>query len=54
MTNYYNCPNCEQEIEVLATDKEVECSRCDKVFIVDHDAEFENGVWKDLTSLYPK
>jgi endogenous inhibitor of DNA gyrase (YacG/DUF329 family) len=47
----YDCPRCGREIEVEPGDKLLFCPDCGKLLEVDHDAEFVDGSWRDLTKL---
>lgn len=53
-TNFAECQQCGTEIEYApAEDVDVQCSHCMAKYIVNIDAEFVDGRWKDLTKLYP-
>ncbi len=48
----YECPKCGEWIEILpTTEKEFKCPWCNEVLRLDADAEFENGMWRDLSKL---
>lgn len=53
--NTYSCPICSDDVSVARpiADKFVICTGCGSKLSVDVDAEFENGMWHDLTSLSP-
>lgn len=51
MTKEYPCPYCEDEIIVDGNDTEVTCKSCGINIRISYDAEFIDGVWKDLTTL---
>ena len=48
----YECPKCEEWVEILPTTGEnLECPWCKVKLRLDTDAEFENGMWHDLSKL---
>jgi len=51
-TNFAECQRCGTEIEYTPVeDVDTECSYCRAKYIVNIDAEFVDGRWKDLTKL---
>lgn len=50
--NYYECPECGDDVLVHEEDKTVVCNECHTELGVDRDAEYDNERWKDLTHLY--
>jgi len=57
MSKEYDCPNCGTPIsipeECLTTvDDTCQCSECGSRFVIGYDADFVDGVWRDLTKLY--
>ena len=52
MTKEYPCPNCEDEVELDGNVTELTCKSCGQQIKVDYDAEFDNGMWHDMTKLY--
>lgn len=53
MNTFHECPNCDGEIAIDydVSPKRVACPACKSSFRVDYDADFEDGRWKDRTSL---
>jgi hypothetical protein len=51
---WQECSTCGEEIDTADHDEnyEVECS-CGKRFRVDPDAEFDDGMWRDRTKIFP-
>lgn len=54
----YHCPDCDSEIDIpddcLTTlNNTCRCKECGSEFVIDWDADFENGMWHDKTKLYP-
>lgn len=48
----YSCPVCGDDISVLEDQKECDCPSCHSgAFRINWDAEFVDGMWRDLTSL---
>ena len=48
----YDCPVCRESIEVPDHETEaVHCNACDHNARVNRDAEFVDGMWRDLTTL---
>jgi DNA-directed RNA polymerase subunit RPC12/RpoP len=47
----YECPGCEEEVKVGDSQLLIKCPMCNHDLIVCRDAEFVNGMWKDLTTL---
>jgi len=58
MNPSYECPNpeCQEWIEILPTTQkdDFSCPWCDEKLRLDIDAEFENGMWHDLSKLVTK
>lgn len=51
MKRTYDCPVCGDEVEVGWSDEKVTCKKCGTHLVVEPDADFDNGSWKDLTVL---
>lgn len=51
MTTELQCPACDCDIELSHDAKAVECPHCQAALVVDVDAEFTDGMWRDLTKL---
>lgn len=53
MMREYACPNpeCEQPVKVYDDTETTRCLNCFHYLRVERDFSFENGSWKDLTSL---
>lgn len=51
MTTEYECPVCYEPIKVTSEQKTVTCRCCGTAFNINHDAEFIDGRWIDLTTL---
>jgi DNA-directed RNA polymerase subunit RPC12/RpoP len=50
--NYYSCPECEEDVPTrLPLAKYVTCPGCKSKLEIHPDADFENGMWHDLTTL---
>jgi hypothetical protein len=50
--NEYPCPNCEEDVRVpLPPSKYATCPGCKKTLEIHPDAEFEDGLWHDRTTL---
>lgn len=50
--NEYPCPNCEEDVRVgLPAAKYVDCPSCKAKLEIHPDAEFEDGMWHDRTTL---
>ncbi len=49
----HECPSCGETLEVGEFDSKVTCLECQNSWIVDRDAEFDNGSWRDLSKLIP-
>lgn len=47
----YDCPKCEYPIPVENDADEVQCPDCRLIWAVDSDYSFEEGQWRDKTSL---
>jgi DNA-directed RNA polymerase subunit RPC12/RpoP len=47
----FECPMCGRDINIEGEDKETFCQNCECRFLVCNDAEFVNGMWRDLTTL---
>ena len=47
----YECPACHDDVPVAGDANKVRCPHCRVNLLVDHDAEFVNGLWRDLTHL---
>lgn len=47
----YPCPHCEDEIEVDGNETSRTCKSCGQIYHVNYDAEFVDGMWRDLTKL---
>jgi uncharacterized Zn finger protein (UPF0148 family) len=57
MSSTYSCPVCNDDVPVGEKEYTVYCPSCEERLLVDRDAEFEAGVWHDLTKLsryYPQ
>jgi len=55
ITKELECPECGYEIvdHNFGYSKQLKCFHCHKTFSVEHDAEFVDGSWRDLTTLHP-
>jgi hypothetical protein len=51
MCKEYDCPKCGDPVEVGDNDIYWVCKGCCNEGRIDRDAEFVDGMWKDLTSL---
>jgi len=51
MTKEYPCPYCADEVIVDENDIDGSCLSCGTIYKVNRDAEFVDGVWRDLTNL---
>lgn len=51
MTKEYPCPYCGDACEVDDNDIDGSCLSCGTIYKVNRDAEFVDGMWKDLTKL---
>jgi hypothetical protein len=51
---WQDCPICSEEIDTADHDEnyEVKCS-CGARYRVDPDAEFDDGMWRDCTRIFP-
>lgn len=49
--NELECPKCGEWIEIPDFAVSVTCLDCQESWIVDHDAEFVDGMWRDRTQL---
>lgn len=47
----YSCSTCDEDLEVYETDIMTVCKCCGKWWRIDNDAEFVNGMWRNLTTL---
>lgn len=54
MTQTYSCPCCGDDVTVGEKAQSVFCPSCETHLSVDRDAEFERGMWHDLTTLTPQ
>ncbi len=45
----YDCPSCGAEVEWPSYQRMVFCPECGTLLELDVDAEFENGMWRDLS-----
>jgi len=57
MTKSYSCLGCGEDIRIpedcLTTKNDTaRCPRCSVEYVIDYDAEFEDGVWRDKTKLH--
>lgn len=53
MSNEYDCPNCSEPIEVPDFAVQITCLECQHDFLVEADADFEDGRWINNTQLVP-
>lgn len=51
--NEMECPNCGETIEMPDFPVQVTCLECQTDWLVDTDAEFTDGMWRDRTKLIP-
>ncbi len=52
LENTYSCPNCEADVSVaLPLAKYAECLECKTKLEIHPDADFEDGMWHDRTTL---
>ena len=50
--NEYQCPECDEDVRVpLPPSKYVDCPHCKSHLEIHPDAEFEDGMWHDHTTL---
>lgn len=49
----YTCPKCEEDFLVEDHETHARCKNCGQAVRVCRDADFENGSWRDLTTLEP-
>jgi hypothetical protein len=50
--NFYPCPNCEEDVAVaLPPAKYATCHECNTKLEIHPDADFEDGMWHDRTTL---
>jgi len=54
MKQTYTCPECQDDIECDENAKDATCSSCKSKFVIEHDADHDEGVWRDRTKLIPK
>jgi hypothetical protein len=47
----YECPKCSGDVPVKELDKIARCPDCGIALTINADAEFENGTWRDLTTI---
>lgn len=54
MTYQYTlpCPECDAEVPLSPNDKKVACPGCATRLVVNEDAEFIDGAWRNLSTLY--
>ena len=45
-----SCPQCHDDIEFHGRTQAV-CPNCQDLFRIEHDGEFEDGMWHDCTTL---
>lgn len=52
MNPSYECPKCDEYVEILSTTPEhFNCPWCGQSLRLSTDAEFEDGMWHDLSRL---
>jgi ribosomal protein L37AE/L43A len=49
----YSCPVCGDDVSILFHHKIVHCPVCNCKLRIEPDAQFEGGMWHDLTRLVP-
>lgn len=49
----YSCPICGEDVPVSFHHKIVHCPSCNCALRIEPDAQFEGGMWHDLTRLVP-
>lgn len=49
--NEKECPNCGEAIDILDRPIQANCRECGRVFNIDYDGEFVDGLWRDRTKL---
>jgi phage FluMu protein Com len=49
--NTFECLECGEAIKTADNQTRVHCPRCNTYFQVNYDAEFVNGIWRNLSSL---
>jgi len=57
MNKFYICPHCDEDINMpddcLTTENNTcQCQNCGSRFVIDADAEFVDGMWRDKTRLH--
>ena len=53
MSTEYCCPCCYSDVTVGETEAFVRCPACKTLLEVNRDADFKDGLWRDLTTLRP-
>jgi DNA-directed RNA polymerase subunit RPC12/RpoP len=53
-TQVYSCPVCQDDVRVADNTHWITCTGCGSRLEVDRDAQFEGGMWHDLTKLISK
>jgi len=52
-TQFYSCPVCSDDVEATDDSHIVICESCTTRLRVERDAQFDRGMWHDLTRLIP-
>jgi ribosomal protein L37AE/L43A len=47
----YPCPVCDEDVKVEDRDRIAQCDHCKVILNINTDADFDDGRWKDLTTL---
>lgn len=47
----YTCPECEETIDCRYDAEVCECESCATRFKIDHDYSFEDGAWRNCSTL---
>lgn len=47
----YNCPHCDEEFVVDETINTVVCKHCNYRLVINRDAEFVDGMWRNKTKI---
>jgi ribosomal protein S27E len=51
MTTTYECPRCHEDVPVKESQTQAKCPACRAILAVQHDGEWELGLWIDRTTL---
>jgi hypothetical protein len=46
-----SCPTCDEDIDLDYSENQIECLDCGDVFRVNTDYDFEDGMWRNLSTL---